>query len=341
MKPQTPSGPVPAYTVRPQLEHGKVADLALTLADGRTWRLLGRSGPATETRRGALPGRAPDPAPISAPVHRAYSGRPGAGLAALLAAWPGPVAVADKRPHPGLFRPRAARAFHVARPRPVAALRTLSRWQMSTAAGPGPPSSTPCTRPGPRLVRPAPGNLAAAGLRLLGPGRTTPSFKSWPPGCFTHRRLFPARRVVRASERLGAPHVREHRSQIARQTSGAMSAAVVQFKPTSCSPSTTWAWTGGLWARAPGRAPPSPGLLVSWTTPTSSLPLRESLHALDRPLHLGHGQRGQLRAAGSPRGVPAPGRDCALQVVANPPAALPGAPGVVVGNSMITRWGRA
>jgi spore maturation protein CgeB len=232
--------PPPAYTAQALLESGRAADLCLTLADGREWRLLGRSGPATELRPvERFLAEHPLPAPGEpAPVLPVLLGHGlGHGLGALLAAWPGPVAVADKEAALlALSGPPDSRAFHVADPEPVAALKELSRWQMEHGGRPLAPIALPLY---PRLDRGWYGFLQehlAASRKFDFWGRADyPKFKSWPPRVLhLTSDYFLLGEVVRASERLGAPHmfVNIGAKEIARQDFvERLLTAVVEFKP--------------------------------------------------------------------------------------------------------------
>lgn len=235
-----PTEPESAYTVEVLREQGEVADLCLTLADGKSWRLLGRSGPATELRPverflAEHPAPAPgEPAPVL-PVLLGHG--LGHGLRALLAAWPGPVAVADKEAALlELSGPPDPRALHVADPDPMAALKALSRWQMEHGGRPLAPIVHPLY---PRLDRAWYGllqeNLAASRKFDFWGRADYPKFKTWPPRVLhLTSDYFLLGEVVRASERLGAPHmfVNIGSREIARQDFvEQLLAAVVEFKP--------------------------------------------------------------------------------------------------------------
>ncbi len=230
----------PAYTVAELREPGAAPDLCLTLADGKQWRLLGRSGPATEIRPvekflAEHPAPAPgEPAPVLAVLLGHGLGH---GLAALLAAWPGPVAVADKE---AALLERAgapdSRAFHVADPDPQAALKALSRWQMEHGGRPLAPIVHPLYL---RLDRSYYGFLQehlAASRSFDFWGRADyPKFTSWPPRVLhLTSDYFLLGEVVQASKRLGAPHkfVNIGTKEIARQDFvEQLLAAVIEFKP--------------------------------------------------------------------------------------------------------------
>lgn len=196
------------YTARPLTgDDGALADVLLTFGP-RSWPLLGGAGAAMELRavEGFDPGAGRLPVLLGSGL--------GAALARVLELWAGPVAVVDREAPilelTGVRRGPGAdpRVLWVDDPTPEAALRVLSRWQMEHGGRPFAPLALPVYR---RIDR----DHYAAVEQALAASRKAdfwararyPKFVSWPPRVlYLTSDYFLLGELVRASERLGAPH---------------------------------------------------------------------------------------------------------------------------------------
>ncbi|WP_461208787.1 CgeB family protein [Desulfocurvus sp. DL9XJH121] len=224
-----------AYRAEPVEEDGALTDVRLDFG-GRTWLLLGGSGSDMELRAAA----AFDPASGALPVFLG-SGL-GRGVARVLERWDGPLAVVDREePVLGLTGCREAladdpRVLWVDDTDPGEALKRLTRWQMDHGGRPLCPLPLAAYR---RIARDYYGvigeGLQASKAYDFWARADYPKFRSWPPRVlYLTSDYFLLGELVRASERLGAPHFflnigskETGRAEFVEQ----LLAAVVEFKP--------------------------------------------------------------------------------------------------------------